>query len=107
MDGRFFPWGDHFDSYVLQNESLSGRAISGARAGGCVSYRLLAVRSQGHAGGMREICWTEVAGDVAPVMRGGCWSDTGLFCRVAFRHLTQPDFVNTGLGFRLAKDFGE
>ena len=45
-----------------------------------------------------------IEGREVPVMRGGCWHDTGLFCRVAFRHVTQPDFVNTGLGFRLAKD---
>jgi formylglycine-generating enzyme required for sulfatase activity len=53
------------------------------------------------AGGVREICLSD---EGHPVMRGGSWSDTALFCRAAVRQPTHPDFVNPGLGFRIVKD---
>jgi len=33
---------------------------------------------------VRELCVTDEGGGIRPVMRGGCWSDTGLFCRSRF-----------------------
>ena len=78
---------------------MSGRPRLGSKPLGDSPYG-----ARDMAGGIREICTTTSGGETVPVMRGGCWHDTGLFCRVAFRHITQPDFVNTGLGFRLAKD---
>ena len=106
VDGRFFPWGDHFDpTFCKMKESRNAPYPEpepvGAFATDCSPY---GVRDM--AGGVREICITEHGGRRVPVMRGGCWHDTGLFCRVAFRHITAPDFVNTGLGFRLARDLG-
>ena len=35
------------------------------------------------------------------VLRGGCWSDSGYFCRVASRFRLNPDYWFNGLGFRL------
>jgi serine/threonine-protein kinase len=104
VDGRFFPWGDHFDPTFCKMKESRDRPYPepepvGAFAADCSPY---GVRDM--AGGVRELCVTDEGGFLRPVMRGGCWSDTGLFCRVAFRHVTQPDFVNTGLGFRLVKD---
>ena len=102
VDGRFFPWGDQFDpTFCKMKESRRAPYPEpepvGTFATDCSPY---GVRDM--AGGIRELCVSDPGEE--PVVRGGCWSDTGLFCRVAFRHFTQRTFVNTGLGFRLAKD---
>ena len=104
VDGRFFPWGDHFDpTFCKMKDSRDVPYPTpepvGAFEADCSPYGI-----RDMAGGVRELCWTTEDGEVRPVMRGGCWHDTGLFCRVAFRHVTKADFVNTGLGFRLVKD---
>ena len=104
VDGRFFPWGDHFDPTFCK---MKGSRQSphpepepiGSFPTDCSPY---GVRDM--AGGVRELCTTHQDGAEQPVMRGGCWHDTGLFCRVAFRHVMSPVFVNTGLGFRVALD---
>ena len=102
VDGRFFPWGDQFDpTFCKMKESRRAQYPEpepvGAFVTDCSPY---GVRDM--AGGIRELCISEPSEE--PVVRGGCWSDTGLFCRLAFRHITQKSFVNTGLGFRLVKD---
>ena len=102
VDGRFFPWGDQFDpTFCKMKESRRAQYPEpepvGAFVTDCSPY---GVRDM--AGGIRELCVSEPSDE--PVVRGGCWSDTGLFCRLAFRHITQKSFVNTGLGFRLVKD---
>jgi len=103
VDGRFFPWGDEFDPVFCKMKD-SREAHPEPEPVGAFPIDCSPYGARDMAGGIREICWTELEGEFAPVMRGGCWSDTGLFCRLAFRHVTQSDFVNTGLGFRLAKD---
>lgn len=104
VDGRFFPWGDHFDPTFCKMKESRNAPYPEPEPVGTFPTDCSPYGARDMAGGIREICATEVGGRTVPVMRGGCWSDTGLFCRVAFRHVTQPDFVNTGLGFRLAKD---
>lgn len=102
-DERFFPWGDHFDATFCKMKDSRGQAHSepepvGSYPTDCSPYGIFDM-----AGGVRELCVTVLEGELVPVMRGGCWHDTGLFCRSAFRHVTKPHFVNTGLGFRVAK----
>jgi serine/threonine-protein kinase len=104
VDGRFFPWGDHFDPTFCKMKASRDQPYPEPEPVGTFPIDTSPYGARDMAGGVRELCVTEVAGEVVPVMRGGCWHDTGLFCRVAFRHVTQPDFVNSGLGFRLAKD---
>ncbi len=104
VDGRFFPWGDHFDPTFCKMKLSRDVPYPEPEPVGTFETDTSPYGARDMAGGVREICLTESAGDLLPVMRGGCWHDTGLFCRVAFRHQTQLDFVNTGLGFRLAKD---
>ena len=106
VDGRFFPWGDHFDPTFCKMKLSRNTPYPEPEPVGTFATDTSPYGARDMAGGVREICVTEVDGERAPVMRGGCWADTGLFCRVAFRHITKPDFVNTGLGFRLAKDVG-
>ncbi|MCA9554495.1 MAG: SUMF1/EgtB/PvdO family nonheme iron enzyme [Myxococcales bacterium] len=106
VDGRFFPWGDHFDPTFCKMKNSRNTPYPEPEPVGTFATDTSPYGARDMAGGVREICLTEVDGERAPVMRGGCWADTGLFCRVAFRHITKPDFVNTGLGFRLAKDVG-
>jgi formylglycine-generating enzyme required for sulfatase activity len=104
VDGRFFPWGDHFDPTFCKMKESRNVPYPEPEPVGAFGIDCSPYGARDMAGGVRELCLTEHAGRRVPVMRGGCWHDTGLFCRVAFRHVTQPDFVNTGLGFRLAKD---
>ncbi|MEQ8274737.1 MAG: bifunctional serine/threonine-protein kinase/formylglycine-generating enzyme family protein [Deltaproteobacteria bacterium] len=104
VDGRFFPWGDHFDPTFCKMKESRNAPYPEPEPVGTFPTDCSPYGARDMAGGIRELCTAEVGGRTVPVMRGGCWSDTGLFCRVAFRHVTQPDFVNTGLGFRLAKD---
>ncbi|MEL6183814.1 MAG: SUMF1/EgtB/PvdO family nonheme iron enzyme, partial [Myxococcota bacterium] len=103
-DGRFFPWGDHFDPTFCKMKSSRDEPYPEPEPVGSFPIDSSPYGVRDMAGGVRELCTARVGGGEVPVMRGGCWHDTGLFCRVAFRHLTQPDFVNSGLGFRLAKD---
>lgn len=104
VDGRFFPWGDHFDPTFCKMKDSRHAPYPEPEPVGTFEVDCSPYGARDMAGGIREICLTESSGRLVPVMRGGCWNDTGLFCRVAFRHVTQRDFVNTGLGFRLAKD---
>ncbi|MBI2377982.1 MAG: SUMF1/EgtB/PvdO family nonheme iron enzyme [Deltaproteobacteria bacterium] len=103
VDERFFPWGDHFDATFCKMKDSRGTAHSEPEPVGSYPFDRSPYGVEDMAGGVRELCVTELEGERVPVMRGGCWHDTGLFCRVAFRHLTKPHFVNTGLGFRVAK----
>ncbi|MGF1511086.1 MAG: SUMF1/EgtB/PvdO family nonheme iron enzyme [Myxococcota bacterium] len=106
VDGRFFPWGDEFDpNFCKMKDSRAAPYPEPEPVGTFPSDRSV-YGARDMAGGIRELCWGTVEGERRPVMRGGCWHDTGLFCRVAFRHVTQMDFVNSGLGFRLAKSLG-
>lgn len=102
-DGRFFPWGDHFDPTFCKMKSSRDMPYPEPEPVGSFPVDTSPYGARDMAGGVRELCVSVYEGDPVPVMRGGCWHDTGLFCRVAFRHVTQPDFVNSGLGFRLAK----
>lgn len=104
VDGRFFPWGDHFEPTFCKMKQSRNAPYPEPEPVGTFETDRSPYDVRDMAGGVREICLSNDPSDPVPVMRGGCWHDTGLFCRVAFRHVTQPDFVNTGLGFRLAKD---
>ncbi|NJK88484.1 MAG: formylglycine-generating enzyme family protein [Myxococcales bacterium] len=104
VDGRYFPWGDEFDPTFCKMKDSRDLAYPEPEPVGAFPKDCSVYGARDMAGSIRELCWTELEGEFAPVMRGGCWHDTGLFCRTAFRHLTQSDFVNSGLGFRLAKD---
>ncbi len=106
VDGRFFPWGDEFDPNFCKMKDPRAAPYPEPEPVGAFPIDCSVYGARDMAGGIRELCWGQVDGETRPVMRGGCWHDTGLFCRVAFRHITQMDFVNTGLGFRLAKSVG-
>jgi serine/threonine-protein kinase len=104
VDGRFFPWGDQFDAtFCKMKDSRQGGVLEPEVVGSFETDRSpYGVRDM--AGGVRELCTSTQSRGEEPVMRGGCWHDSELFCRVAFRHPTSRTFVNTGLGFRLVKD---
>jgi serine/threonine-protein kinase len=106
VDGRFFPWGDTFDPNFCKMKDSRAAPYPEPEPVGTFPIDRSVYGARDMAGGIREICWGTIEGERRPVMRGGCWHDTGLFCRVAFRHVTQVDFVNSGLGFRLARSIG-
>ena len=102
VDGRFFPWGDQFDPTFCKMKESRRATYPEPEPVGAFMTDASPYGVRDMAGSIRELCVSEPGDE--PVVRGGCWSDTGLFCRVAFRHVTQRSFVNTGLGFRLVKD---
>jgi serine/threonine-protein kinase len=104
VDGRKFPWGDHFEPTFCKMKDSRSSVQPEPEPVGTFATDTSPYGVMDTAGGVREICIAYAQDRVVPVMRGGCWHDTALFCRLAFRHVTKPDFVNTGLGFRLAKD---
>ncbi|MCC7383143.1 MAG: SUMF1/EgtB/PvdO family nonheme iron enzyme [Deltaproteobacteria bacterium] len=104
VDGRFFPWGDHFDPTFCKMKDSRSQGLEPEPVGTFPTDRS-SYGAHDFAGGVRELCVSHGEdGEDVPVMRGGCWHDTGLFCRLAFRHVTKPDFVNTGLGFRMVRE---
>lgn len=104
VDGRIFPWGDYFDATFCKMKDSRENMLPFMEPVGSFSVDCSPYGMYDAAGGVREICETQENDEILPVMRGGCWHDTGLFCRLAFRHVTHAAFVNTGLGFRLVKD---
>lgn len=104
VDGRIFPWGDQFDATFCKMKDSRDSTHPYVEPVGSFPTDCSPYGMYDAAGGVRELCETQEDGALLPVMRGGCWHDTGLFCRLAFRHVTHADFVNTGLGFRLVKE---
>ncbi len=114
-----YPWGDTWDQQRCNNENDSlypgyqtapvGSYASGASPYGCMDM----------AGNMWEWCkdWyddsyysTSPASDPPgpssgsyPIMRGGCWYDSGNSFRAAFRNYGFPDYADSDFGFRLAR----
>lgn len=104
VDGRIFPWGDQFDATFCKMKDSRDSTHPYVEPVGSFPTDCSPYGMYDAAGGVREICETQENDETLPVMRGGCWHDSGLFCRLAFRHVTHADFVNTGLGFRLVKE---
>jgi len=114
VDGRTFPWGDHFDpTFCKVAQSRAERPQPeprGVFARDCSPY---GVRDMG--GGTRD--WTsspfEAAGaEASPqdaaepgtcVVRGGLWASDGHRVRCCFRNGHSPNLRDPGIGFRLVQ----
>jgi serine/threonine-protein kinase len=101
-DGRFFPWGDHFDpACCLMRDTDPGRPSLhpvGARATDESPY---GVRDM--AGSARA--WTDSWFEPGQrAIRGGAWNLYANFCRAASRWGMSPGRPLANLGIRLVKD---
>jgi serine/threonine-protein kinase len=120
VDGRLFPWGDHFDaSWAALEDSHEGEAKVLPIATFPTDVSVYGVR--GLAGNVRDWCldaWipdgpTIVNGRVPPadpgpvdcwkVRRGGSWGDMPGRARLADRDWYNADRRSDYLGFRLAR----
>jgi serine/threonine-protein kinase len=103
VDGRFFPWGDHFDpSWCHMRESQPGRPHPVGVDSYPVDCSVYEVR--GMAGNMGD--WTESlysAEGEEQVVRGGGWGNGARGCRISYRLRYEPGFRSHYLGIRLAK----
>ncbi|HEV8322183.1 MAG TPA: SUMF1/EgtB/PvdO family nonheme iron enzyme [Myxococcota bacterium] len=103
VDGRLYPWGDHFDpTFCKMRASRDGAPRPepvGSFAVDCSPY---GVRDL--AGGVREWCddWFD-DGRTLRVTRGGGFFSAENSCRACHRFGARPSSVNTDLGFRLAR----
>lgn len=125
VDGRFFPWGDHFDpSFCLMRASRPHPPQPEPVGTFTTDESPYGVRDM--AGGVRE--WVgDIFGDRAASeldaepepepgrarglsgwrqVRSGCWSADGVWARSASRGGQFAMVRGTGLGFRLAKALG-
>ncbi len=102
VDGRSYPWGDHFDaSFCKMYQSRPGPPRperSGAFPADVSPYGVLDM-----AGGVAD--WVVSQGQSREnVSRGGAWCDWRVDCSTAARRPYQPGARTSRVGFRLARD---
>lgn len=101
VDGRIFPWGDHFDPAMLNSHDAGPFDTQpvGSFPGGQSPYGLL-----DGAGQVFE--WTSSPGNPGRfLVKGGSWDDKGCgVCRAAARHARPADLKHILIGFRVLHD---
>lgn len=98
IDGRYFPWGDHFDPTKLNSHDLgpfdtipvgrypSGKSIYGLMDGAGQVFEWTRDKQKGHR----------------IIVKGGSWDDRGCgVCRPAARHSRPDHLKHILIGFRL------
>lgn len=105
-DGRYYPWGDHFDASLCKTEESRRRRATpepvGTFEGDVSPY---GVRDM--AGGVREWCadWFDAYRRLR-LVRGGAWDLPRAWARACGRAGEAEEAVADNLGFRLAIDLG-
>jgi serine/threonine-protein kinase len=102
VDGRFFPWGNHWEATFCRcAHSMPGRpspAPCGSYVQDTSPFGVMDM-----AGGVADWTATEThAGD--RICRGGSWTQLEVNARAASRHIAASDSVSPAIGFRLARD---
>jgi len=104
VDGRIFPWGNHFDwSFTKGGRSRAGRPRVEPPGAFPLDESPYGVRDM--AGGMREWCsdWLQ-EGSQQRLARGGVWAGVELvFFRCATRSGYVPNAAGAHLGIRLVR----
>ena len=104
VDGRIFPWGNHFEpSYCKMRDSRAGDPQPEPVGSYPVDESPYGVRDM--AGGVAE--WCQDWHDEMPalrVLRGGSWAFGARHCRTASRTGAQPHSVAGFQGFRVVVD---
>lgn len=104
IDGRLYPWGNHFDpSFCRMRDSIPGKPVPapvGSFAADRSPYGV-----QDMAGNISE--WTSTAHESADdiyILRGGSYNSIELMCRLDWRMHSPSTFRYGHYGFRLAMD---
>ena len=103
VDGRLFPWGDHFDATLCKMRA-SRNAAPRPEPVGTFDKDVSPYGVGDVAGGARE--WTDSWFDDAQTLRalrGGSYFTDELVCRLCYRYGARPGNVNQDLSFRLAR----
>jgi len=124
VDGRLFPWGDHFDPTLCCMGDSRPDEPAPSPVDGFPSDRS-PYGALGFAGNVREWCLDmyrreggtpdgervevptpglDPAGD--RVLRGGAWNNAGVYCRAAYRYGFAPTFRFHSVGMRLYRSLG-
>jgi serine/threonine protein kinase/formylglycine-generating enzyme required for sulfatase activity len=124
VDGRFYPWGDHFDAtwacVMSSHRGEPGRVEVDAYPGDESPYGM-----RGGAGNSRDFCrnlWTLegpplrdgrlVIGPLSTddheyrSVRGGAWSSVENLCRAASRSVNRPEQRRFTTGLRIVRSYG-
>ena len=125
VDGRHFPWGDHFDPTLCCMGDSRPDEPAPSPVDGFPSDRS-PYGALGFAGNVREWCLDmyrreggtadgervavptpglDPAGD--RVLRGGAWNNAGVYCRAAYRYGFAPTFRFHSVGMRLYRSLAE
>jgi serine/threonine-protein kinase len=122
VDGRFHPWGDHFDPTFCKMQA-SRPFIPQLEPVGTFATDRAACGARDMAGGIREWMgdihgertWEDLAAEREPVsasapgasmervIRSGNWIDTAEYCRSAARSRFYAMMRGPGIGFRVCK----
>ena len=111
VDGRFFPFGDHFESTWCRTEGeKAGDLLPDVVGSYPIDVSPYGVR--GLAGNVRDWCLDlhdqSISGDSPPdrnaprVIRGGAYMSPEAFSRCASRYAARPHSRYSLIGFRLA-----
>ena len=99
VDGRIFPWGDHFDpAFCCMLKSHADRTLPARVQDFELDESPYGVR--GMAGNIRDWCAEEHTGGRV-VVRGGCWNGHALFSRACQRSAADPGIRLPNIGIRL------
>jgi len=127
VDGRFWPWGDHFDaSWACTVLSHSGKPYIQPVSAFATDESLYGVR--GACGNVRNLCanaWSRDGdlhkNDLLPIeagrdqgdeainyyeVRGGSWTSAPHLCRPATRLVMKPGARRSAVGFRVCRSIG-
>ena len=107
VDGRTFPWGQHFEpSYCMMRDSHTGDPAPEPVGSYPVDESPYGVRDM--AGGVAEWCadWHDEM-PLLRVLRGGCWAFGPRHCRTASRSGAPPHSVAIHYGFRVVVEVPE
>ena len=117
VDGRRFPWGDHFDptwARVMNHDAHPPAMVDVAATPTDVSVYGI----EGLAGNARTLCSDAYVRDGATadgerltrdadgdfrMVKGGSFNSEANYCRAATRFALRPDFGVIGVGFRLCR----
>jgi len=102
VDGRTYPWGDHFDPTFAHMRRSKPGPPAPSRVG-CYPHDVSPYGVYDMAGGVRE--WTgSVFDEGQMVIRGGTFGDDDVDLRCAGRAGFQPGFRMSYVGFRVVAD---
>lgn len=103
VDGRYYPWGDHFDpTFCKMGKSQKGTPKPEPVHQYPTDRSVYGIHDL--AGTIREWCNDPTEDPNDAIAFGGSWSGSELVCRAAHRWHLQRSQLGPGIGFRIVMD---